>query len=46
MAPLLPGHDLVHRADRDEVVITEAGGGGRTSGLPLRSLPPEAEPGT
>lgn len=46
MAPLLPGHDLARGADGDQAVSTEAGGGGRTSGRPLYSLPPGAEPGT
>lgn len=46
MAPLLPGHDLAPWADRDATRSAEAGGGGSTSGRPLRSLRPEAEPGT
>lgn len=46
MAPLLPGHDLAHRADGDATGNAEAGGGGSTSGRPLRCFPPEAEPGT
>lgn len=46
MAPLLPGHDLARRADGDSTGSTEAGGGGSTSGRPLHSLAPEAEPGT
>jgi hypothetical protein len=46
MAPLLPGHDLARGADGDATGSAEAGGGGSTSGRPLRSLPPEAEPGT